>query len=255
VSKKEEKEEDLLKVLCGNDTELYSLLSRYLYADPSVAVFKRDLGVLIEDAEKSLNEENYREAMAKYQLTVDKAVFDATQNPGEKDRYVGVIQDLVSKTAKVTEKLKEKLEKEGLVDYASSLGGRIKNYRFMSERIEDVVRIASLYYKERLEELGAEERIEAREKGRYGADREEEKEKEAAKARREARKEEIKKMGKGERREAEREDRIQEQREKEKREAKREEREVTEREEDRVEREEGGKREARRKERREARTT
>jgi len=250
VSKKEEKQEDLLKVLCGNDTELYRLLSRYLYANPTVATFKRDLGVLIAEAEKSLNEENYREAMEKYQLTVDKAIFEATQNPGEKDRY-GVIQDLVSKTARVTEKLKEKLEKEGLVDYASSLGGRIKNYRFLSERIEDVVRIASLYYRERLEELGAEEKRETRGKERYGADREEEKEKGAAKARQEAKREERKEMGRGERREAERVDKREEKREKEKREARKKEREVAEREEDKIEEKEDVKREARRKERRE----
>lgn len=255
MSKKEEKHQDLLGALCGNDVEMYRLLTRHLYVDPTVATLKSDLGILTEQAEKSINEGNLQEAMDKYQLAVDKALFNATQNPGEKDRYVAVIKDLASKTTDVTKKLKEELEKEGLVGYASSLEGRIKDYRFMTERIDDVIKTASLFYKERLEELKAGEMREAREKERFEASREEEreevKERETAKARREERK----KMGRGDRREAEREDKRKQQSEKEKRETRQKEREATEIEEDKKQREEDEKREARRKERRETKTT
>ena len=51
---------------------------------------------------------------------MDKAIFEVTQNPGERSRYRRVIQDLASKTVRVTEKVKEMAEKEGPVDYASS---------------------------------------------------------------------------------------------------------------------------------------
>lgn len=253
MSKKEKKEEDLLKALCGNDAELYRLLSRYLHIDPTVTILESDRGVLIQEAEKSLNEADYREAMRKYQLAMDKAIFEATQNPGEKDRCVEVIQDLISKTANVTEKLKEKLEKEGLVGYASILGGRIEDYGFMGRRIEDVVRVSSLFYNDRLEELGAGERKEAREKERYETDRKEEKEKEATMKRQKARRLEIKKMGRGQRKEAEREEKREEQREKEKQEARTIDRKVAQKEEDRKDREEDEKREARSKGRRETR--
>lgn len=80
---------------------------------------------------------------------MDKALFEATKNLGERARYIKVIQDLTSWAAKVVEKIKEKGEKEGFV--SSSLEGRIKNYEFMNERIEDVIKIASLYYNEKLE--------------------------------------------------------------------------------------------------------
>ena len=255
MSKKEEKYQDLLVALCGNDVEMYRLLTRHLYIDPAVATLKNDLGILTEQAEKSINEGNLQEAMDRYQLAVDKALFDATQNPGEKDRYVAVIKDLASKTTDVTKKLKEELEKEGLVGYASSLEGRIGDYRFMTERIDDVIKTASLFYNERLEELKAGEMREAKEKERHKAAREEEKQEEKEKEASKERREERKQMGRDERREAKRKDKKEEKREKEKRETRKEEREATEIEEDKKQREEDEKREARRKERRETKTT
>ncbi len=218
---KEEKEESLLKELCGEDAKLYDFLGSHLYLDPIAAISKKDLEILIEEAEKSIKDKNYEEARRKYILVVNKAIFETTQNPEERDRYIKLIQDLASKAAKVTEKAKEKLQKEGLADYASSLEGSIKNYEFMSERIEDVLRIASLFYNETLEELGAGERREARRGERREAEREEEiKEKEAGE-RRGARREARKGMGRGERREAEREEERMEEEERERREAKR----------------------------------
>jgi hypothetical protein len=255
MSKKEEKEEDLLKELCGNDAKLYDFLSRTLYADPIAAISKRDLAILIEEAEKSIKDENYEDALRKYQPVVDKAIFEATQNPGEKGRYIKVIQDLASKTAKVTEKVKEKAEREGLATRARSLEGQIKNYEFLSERIEDVIKIASLFYNERLEELGAKGRREVRREEREVTEREEQREKRGEIERQEARREERKGMGKKERKEAETEEKRIELGEKEKREARGKEKEGAETEEKRIEEREKERREVRRKERRETRIT
>jgi hypothetical protein len=243
LKKKEEKEESLLKELCGDDIKLYDFLSRSLYLDPIAAIPKANLESLIEEAEKSIKDENYREAMQKYRTAVDKALFEATQNLGERARYIKVVQDLASRAAKVIEKVKERGEKEGFV--SSSLEGRIKYYEFMSERIEDVIKIASLFYNERLEVLGVIERRDARGKERNNAERAEERAERESKERREARRKE---MGRGERREAEREDKAEEKKEKERREARREEAIEAEREENRIDEREKERREARRKE-------
>jgi len=148
--KKEEKEKSLLEELCGDDAKLYDFLSRLLYLDPIAAISEKDLEILIEEAEKSIKEKNYAEAIGKYRLVMDKAIFEATQNPGERGRYIKVIHDLASKAAHVTEKEKEKVEKEGLTDRAASLERRIENHKFMSERIEDIIDVASKFYNEKL---------------------------------------------------------------------------------------------------------
>src|SRR5512139_1192550 len=113
--KKEEKEESLLKELCGDDAKLYYFLSNYLCEDPLAAISKKDLDILTEEAEKS----------GDFRPAVDKVIFEAAQNPGERERYIKVIQNLASKTIHATEQEKEKVEKEGLTAYAASLGRRI----------------------------------------------------------------------------------------------------------------------------------
>ncbi len=250
-AKKEEKEEHLLKQLCGDDVKLYDALGGYLYENPLVAISKEDLEILIEEAEKSVEDEDYREARQRYMRAVDKAIFEASQNPGERGRYVRVIQDLASKAVKVTEKVKEIVEKEGPADYASSarslFEGSIRKCEFLSERIEDVIKIASLFYNEKLEELGAMGRREARREERRDADSKEEMEDKKAGERREAGREERKEMGRGERREAEIGDKGEEKKERERREARRKEGREAEGEEKRIEGEEKERREARRK--------
>jgi hypothetical protein len=197
--KKEEKEENLLKELCGDDARLYDVLARKLYLDPSAAISEKDLEILIEEAEKSIKDRDYEEAAWKHKLVLDKALFEATQNPGERDRYINVIQDLLSKAVHANEKAKEKVEKEGRMDRATSVGRSIENYKFMSERIEDVTNVASQFYNERLVIRGEKDR-------------------------REVRREKMRKMGSEERIEAEREETRIEEREKGSREARREER-------------------------------
>lgn len=183
MEKERKEEEDLLKELCGDDAKLYDFLGRTLYLDPMAAISKKDLEILIEEAEKSGNYWNHRQA-------VDKAIFEATQNPGERGRYIKVIQDLASKTIHVTEQEKEKVEKEGLTDRAASLERRIENHKFMSERIEDIIDVASKFYNEKLVELGENGRREARKGEREEAEREERRIEDREKAGREARRKE-----------------------------------------------------------------
>ena len=178
--KKEEKEESLLKELCGDDAKLYDFLSYYMYENPLAAISKKDLDILTEEAEKSGN----------FRPAVDKAIFEAAQNPGERERYIKVIQNLASKTIHATEQEKEKVEKEGLTDWAASLGRRIENQKFMSERTEDIINVASKFYNEKLVELGENVRREARGKERRKAETEERRTEELEKAGREARKKE-----------------------------------------------------------------
>ena len=238
--KKEEREESLLKELCGDDVKLYDFLSRRLYFDPITAIPNVDLESLIEDAEKSIEDENYHKVMQKYRTALDKALFEATQNLGERARYIKVIQDLASRAAKIREKVEEK---EGFT--SSSLEGIIKYNEFMSERIEDVIKIASLFYNERLEVLGAAERRVVRRKERDKAEMEKQREEREAKEGRQARRRE---MGGRERREAEKEDKREEKKEKERREIRREEAIEAERQENRIDEREKERRDARRKE-------
>jgi len=238
--KKEEKEESLLKELCGDDARLYDFLSNYMYEHPLAAISKKDLDILTEEAEKSGN----------FRPAVDKAIFEAAQNPEERERYIRVIQNLASKTIHATEQEKEKVEKEGLTDHAASLGRRIENQKFMSERTEDIINVASKFYNEKLVELGEDVRRKAREKERKEAEREERRIGELEKAGREARKKERREMGREEKREAKKQDRREELAAEERKEARGEERRKAEREERRIGELEKAGREARKKERR-----
>jgi len=238
--KKEEKEESLLKELCGDDAKLYDVLSNYMYEKPLAAISKKDLDILTEEAEKSGN----------FRPAVDKAIFEAAQNPGERERYIKVIQNLASKTIHATEQEKEKVEKEGLTDYAASLERRIENQKFMSERAEDIINVASKFYNEKLVELGENVRREARGKERGEAERKEERTEELEKAGREAKKKERRGKGRKEKREAEKQDKREELAAEERKEARGEEKKEAEREERRTEGLEKAGREARKKERR-----
>jgi hypothetical protein len=238
--KKEEKEESLLKELCGDDAKLYDFLSNYLCEDPLAAISKKDLDILTEEAEKS----------GDFRPAVDKAIFEAAQNPGERERYIKVIQNLASKTIHATEQEKEKVEKEGLTDRAADLGRRIENQKFMSERPEDIINVASKFYNEKLVELGENVRREAIREERREAEREEWRIGELEKAGREARKKERREMGRAERREAKKQDTREELAAKERKEAREEERREAEREERKTGELEKAGREARKKERR-----
>ena len=140
--KKEEKEGNFLKDLCGGDARLYDCLTNNMYENPLTAIPNKDLDVLTAEAENS----------GRFGLAVDKAIFEAARNPGERERYVKVIQDLASKSSRATEQEKEKLEKEGHADLTASLERIIKDQRLISERAEDVIDVASKFYQEKLRE-------------------------------------------------------------------------------------------------------
>jgi hypothetical protein len=237
--KEEEKEESLLKELCADDAKLYDFLSMYMYMNPLAAISKEDLDILTEEAEKS----------GDFRPAVDKAIFEAAQNPGERERYIKVIQNLASKTIHATEQEKEKVEKEGRTDRAASLGRRIENQKFMSGRAEDIINVASKFYNEKLVELGEDVRREARSKERQRAESDERKTVEVEKVRREESKKERGKMGREEKREAEKQDKREELATEERKEARVEEKKEAEREESRIGEVEKTEREARKKER------
>ena len=238
--KKEEKEKTLLEELCRGDAELYDFLRNYLYFNPLAAISKEDLDILIEEAEKSGN----------FRPAVDKAIFEAAQNAGERESYIKAIRNLASKAIHATEEERVKLEKEGLTDRAARLGRRIESHEFMGERVEDIIDVASEFYNEKLVELGEKVRREERREEQREADREEMRTGDLEKAGREARREERRKMGGEEKREAEKQDKREELAAEEAKEARREKKEEAEREEMRIGDLEKAGREERRKERR-----
>jgi hypothetical protein len=238
--KGEEKEVSLLKELCGDDAKLYDFLSSYLCVDPLEAISKKGLDILTEEGEKS----------GDFGPAVDKAIFEGAQNPGERERYIKVVQNLALKTIHATEQQKEKVEKEGLTDRAAFLGRRIENQKFMSERAEDIINVASKFYNERLVELGENVRREEREKERKRAEGDEFRVHELEKVEREARKKEIRKMSGEEKREAEKQYKREELAATEREEARAEERIEAEGEERIMKEQEEAEREARKKERR-----
>ena len=236
----EREEEGLLKELCGDDVKLYTFLSNYLLLDPLSGLSNKDLDILTEDAVKS----------GDFRPAIDKAIFEVTQNPEERERYIKVIQNLASKTIHATEQEKEKAEKEGLTDRVDSLEKRIEDQKFIIERTEDIIDIASKFYNERLLELGEGERRAARVLERQRIDSEEWRLGEQKKAEREARKKEIGMMGKEERREAEEQDKREELAAEERKAARAEEMREAEREERKIEEREKADQEAREEERR-----
>ena len=206
MPKKEEKEEDLLKELCAGDAKLLAVLGRMLYLNPIAAISPKDLELLLKEAETSIKDGNYGEAMRKYRVVVDKAIFEATQNTEERGRYIKVIQDLASKIIHATEKAKEKAEKKGLTDRAVSLEKNIEHYKFVSKRIGDVVNVASHFYNEKLAILGDAVRARARREKTQAMETEATREARGEGKKREARREARKEMGREERQEAEKEE-------------------------------------------------
>ena len=119
---------------------------------------------------------------------MDKAIFEAAQNPEERERYIKAIQDLASKAIPGLRQKREKAEKEGLADWGASLGRRIEQQKFMSERTEDIIKIASKFYNEKLVEQRETLKRDARREERRVAESEEWRTEEREKEGREARK-------------------------------------------------------------------
>jgi hypothetical protein len=200
MGEEEEKEESWLQQLCGNDVKLYDVLSSSLYLDPIAAIPKEDLGFLIEAGDKSVKDENYEEAIAKYRLALDKAIFEATQHQEEKDRYIKIIQDLLSKSVQATEKMKAKAEKEGRTDRFATFGRKTEYCKFVSERIEDVLEVARRFYDERLRVLAEKDRGETRLEERSEKRRKEETEEKAGEKRDKKEEKKRRESGRGQRR-------------------------------------------------------
>jgi hypothetical protein len=191
-----EKEVSLLKELCGDDKELHEFTSNYLCVNPLLAISPKTLDALLEEGDKT----------GDYRLALDKAIFEASQNPADMKKYLAVIQDIAARTIRVTETQKTAIEKQGLADRAAFLDSRIQDQKLMQKRAEDILNVASKYYHERLLELGEDERREQRTEERRQAENEEWRTGMAEKAEQEARKIERKAMGRTERKEAEKQE-------------------------------------------------
>ena len=238
--KKEEREESLLEELCRDDAKLLDFLSNYLLIDPVAGISKKNLDILSEEGERS----------GDFRPAVDKAIFEGALNPAEKEKYIKIIQNLALKTIQATEREKEKAAKKGLTDRAAYLESRVENQKFMSERAEDIISIASKFYKEELLELGEKVRREEKRSKEAEAESMEWRTEQAEKEGRGARKKEERGMGREEKREAEKQDKREELAAEERKEARGEERKKAEREERRTGELEQVEREARKKERR-----
>ena len=154
------------------------------------------------------------------------------------------------KTLHATEQEKERAEKEGLTEWAATLGRRIEDQKILSERTEDIINVASVFYNEKLMGLGEDVKRKARVEERRRGESDEWRIGEVEEAERAARKEERKKMVKEERRESEKQEKIEELAVDERKEARAEERRDVAKEEGRIGELEEAEREARRKERR-----
>jgi hypothetical protein len=187
--KEEIKEESLLRQLCGADEKIYDCLTNYLYEDPSTAISEKELDILIEEADKN----------GKFAPALDKAIFKASQNSGERDGYLKTIQTLASKSSHATTQEKEKAEKEGLTDRVALLEKRIENQQLLNDRTADMLDVAEKFYDERLAVGKADGIRDARAKERSMAERQQMKIDDQERAKLRARLNEIKKMGRKER--------------------------------------------------------
>lgn len=196
AKKEEEKQDNLLNELCGGDAKLRDFLGLNLCENPLTAVPSTELDALIKEGEKS---GNYRPAM-------DKAIFEGSQNLGESGKYVNIMRDLASKTIHAIELEEEKAKQQGLTGRVASLESRIEAQRFMSERAEDIIKVASRFYSEKLVELGEEARRDLRAKERRGIEGQERRAEELEKEGREAKKKEIRGLKGEEKKEAEKQE-------------------------------------------------
>ena len=193
-----ERKQTLLEELCEDDEPLYTVLSSYLYHTPLGAISKKDLDALIKEAEESGN----------FRPAIDKAIFEGSQNPEERQRYVEVIRNLALRAIDAVGQARQQREKEGLTDRAASLAARIEAYRFMSERTGDILTVASEYYRERLLDAEESDRRQSRQDEKRQSDSEERAIREREEGERVARRTERKKMGRIGRREAKRREKV-----------------------------------------------
>lgn len=196
--KPEETPQNMLKELCGSDSALYEYLSRNLYETPLTAISSKEI---VELAREGVQNGNFAPA-------VDKAVFESAQNPGETQKYIAVVQDLAAKAIAAAEKEKAEKQSQASEGQLASLDRRIEQYRFLSERVKDVLDVSAEFYAEKLVELeeGVERKERARKKSR-AANKEQILAKRALSGRKE-RKKELRKMGRKERREAKKQDKL-----------------------------------------------
>ena len=235
----EVKEESLLRQLCGDDVKIYECLTNHLYENPSSAISVKDMDTLIDEADKS----------GKFGPALDKAIFEASQNPSEKQKYEKIIQSLGLKTAQAAVEEKDTAEKDGLTERVTLLEKRIESQKLLSERTADIIDIAEKFYAERLAVGKADGIRDERNKERNMAERQQMKIVDQDRSKRMARLREIKAMGRKERKKAMKEYKAEEQAAEAAKEARLREREIADKEESRLGEVEQSARDERKKER------
>jgi hypothetical protein len=229
----------LLQELCGGDAELYECLSVHVYETPLRAMSPKDLDALTAEAEDS----------GGLRRALDKAVYESSQHPEEREKYIQAIQDLASNIMSALEQEQAAAEKKGLTSLAQSLGRESERQKILHNRTSDVLDVASKFYAEKKLEREEDERREARRKARKRAEREDRNILKAEKADRRTRKSERRDMTRSQRREAKRQEKREAQEAEERTEARRHQKQEAEQEDQRIAERESEAREARREER------
>ncbi len=198
TKKPNETPRNYLKELCGSDSALYEYLSRNLYETPMTAISSKDI---VELTREGVQNGNFAPA-------VDKAVFENAQNPGEAPKYIAIIQDLAAQAIAAAEQEKAGQDGQAAEGQVALLDRRIEQYRFLSDRVKDILGVSATFYAEKLVEL--EESVDRKEralKKSRAANEEQILAKRALSGRKE-RKQELRQMGRKERREAKRQDKL-----------------------------------------------
>ena len=109
VEKTAEGEENILEKVCGGDEELYSFARGNLCVNPLATVSKQPLDEVMKEAAEN----------GDYRPALDKALFEASQKPEQKQHYEAIVKDIAEKTITATEQDIAKAKQQGLTDRAN----------------------------------------------------------------------------------------------------------------------------------------
>jgi len=141
-------EEGILERVCGGDKEVYGFTRGYLCMNPLASVSPKPLDELMKEAAES----------GDYRPPLDKAIFEASQKPEQRQNYEAIVKDIAAKTITSTEQEIAKAEKQGLIDRANFLRKRIEDQKTLQSKTGDIIDTATRYYHERVIELNEDKR-------------------------------------------------------------------------------------------------
>ena len=144
---RQEKEISLLQQWCQGDSKLYDWVSKTLYLEPVGGIFDQSIDVLTAEGIAS----------GDFRPAIDKALFESSQKPAEKEKYVKIIRDLVSRAIVETERELKTGEHDS--EHTDFLKKRIENRKYLGEKVEAILDVATKFYKERLEDMARREQF------------------------------------------------------------------------------------------------